>query len=155
MHAMVLVTSLGGLAALLVVAVWGDVTRFTIPNWLNAAIALLAPAYWYGAQLGVAEIGIQLALAAVVLLVFAGAFAFGVMGGGDVKMLSALALWLRPDQILIMFVVMSLAGGVLTLALLARHKLLRREGQPEIPYGVAISVAACLLFYEPIFNQFR
>jgi prepilin peptidase CpaA len=152
---MVLVTSLGGLAALLVVAVWGDVTRFTIPNWLNAAIALLAPAYWYGAQLGVAEIGIQLALAAVVLLVFAGAFAFGVMGGGDVKMLSALALWLRPDQILIMFVVMSLAGGVLTLALLARHKLLRREGQPEIPYGVAISVAACLLFYEPIFNQFR
>ena len=52
MHAMVLVTSLGGLAALLVGAVWGDLTRFTIPNWLNAAIALLAPAYWYGAQFG-------------------------------------------------------------------------------------------------------
>jgi prepilin peptidase CpaA len=154
MHAMVLVTSLGGLAALLVVAVWGDLTRFTIPNWLNAAIALLAPAYWYGAQFGLGEIGIQFALAAVVLLVFAGAFAFGLMGGGDVKMLAALALWLRPDQLLMMFVVMSLAGGVLTVALLARHKLLRRTGQPEIPYGVAISIAACLLFYEPIFNQF-
>jgi prepilin peptidase CpaA len=154
MHAMVLVTSLGGLAALLVVAVWGDITRFTIPNWLNATIALLAPAYWYGAQFGVAEIGIQLALAAVVFLVFAGAFALGVMGGGDVKMLGALALWLRPDQILMMLVVMSLAGGLLTLALLVRHRLLHREGQPEIPYGVAISVAACLLFYEPIFNQF-
>ncbi len=154
MHAMVLVTSLGGLAALLVVAVWGDLTRFTIPNWLNAAIALLAPAYWYGAQFGLGEIGIQLALAAVVLLVFAGAFALGVMGGGDVKMLGALALWLRPDQLVMMFVVMSLAGGVLTVVLLARHKLLRREGQPEIPYGVAISLAACLLFYEPIFNQF-
>ena len=154
MHAMVLVTSLGGLAALLVIAVWGDLTRFTIPNWLNAAIALLAPAYWYGAQFGLAEIGIQFALAAVVFLVFAGVFALGVMGGGDVKMLGALALWLRPDQLVMMFVVMSLAGGVLTVALLARHKLLRREGQPEIPYGVAISIAACLLFCEPIFNQF-
>ena len=154
MHAMVLVTSLGGLAAFLVVAVWGDITRFTIPNWLNAAIALLAPAYWYGAQFGLAEIGIQFLLAAVVFLVFAGVFALGVMGGGDVKMLGALALWLRPDQIMMMLVVMSLAGGVLTVGLLARHKLLRREGQPEIPYGVAISIAACLLFYEPIFNQF-
>ena len=153
MHAMVLVTSLGGLAALLVIAVWGDLTRFTIPNWLNASIALLAPAYWYGAQFGMAEIGIQFALAAVVFLVFAGAFALGVMGGGDVKMLGALALWLRPDQLLMMLVVMSLAGGVLTVALLARHKLLRREGQPEIPYGVAISIAAVILFYEPILNQ--
>jgi prepilin peptidase CpaA len=154
MHAMVLVTSLGGLAALLVVAVWGDITRFTIPNWLNATIALLAPAYWYGANFGVTEIGIQLALAAAVFLVFAGAFALGVMGGGDVKMLGAISLWLRPDQIPMMLVVMSLIGGALTLILLAKHKWLRREGQPEIPYGVAISIAACLLFYEPIFNQF-
>ena len=154
MHAMVFVTSLGGLAALLVAAAWGDITRFTIPNRLNAAIALLAVAYWWGAQFTLAEVGIQVGLAVLVFLIFAAAFAAGLMGGGDVKMLAALALWLRPGELLTMLVAMSLAGGVLTLALLARHRLLRREGQPEVPYGVAISVAACLLFYEPILNQF-
>jgi prepilin peptidase CpaA len=49
--------------------------------------------------------------------------------------------------------VMSLVGGVLTVALVARHRFYRREGQPEVPYGVAISVAASLLFYEPILNH--
>jgi prepilin peptidase CpaA len=157
MHALVLSTSLGGLAALLVTAAWGDLRRFTIPNWLNAAIAGLAIAYWWGAQFTLADIGVQIALALVAFLIFAGAFAVGVMGGGDVKMIAALALWLRPGELLTMLVVMSLAGGVLTLVLLGRHRLLRREGLPEIPYGVAISVAAILsftFFYEPILNQY-
>jgi prepilin peptidase CpaA len=157
MHATVFWTSLGGLAALLVAAAWGDIRRFTIPNRLNAAIALLAIAYWWGAQFTLALVGIQLALAVVVFLIFAAAFAAGMMGGGDVKMLAALALWLRPVELVTMLVVMSLIGGVLTLLLLVRHRLLHREGQPEIPYGVAISIAAGLsftFFYEPILNQF-
>ncbi len=132
MHAMVFVTSLGGLAALLVAAAWGDIKHYTIPNRLNAAIALLALAYWYGAQLGWSDVGIQIALGIGVFLVFAGAFALGMMGGGDVKMLAALALRLRPDQILQMLVAMSLAGGVLTLVLLFRHKVLRRERRDRV-----------------------
>lgn len=157
MHAVVYWTSLGGLAALLVAAAWGDIKRFEIPNRLNAAIALLAIAYWWGAHFTIADVGIQLALAVVIFMIFAAAFAVGMMGGGDVKMLAALALWFRPRELLTMVVVMSLIGGVLTLLLLARHRLLRREGQPEIPYGVAISIAAGLsftFFYEPILNQF-
>src|SRR5579872_944475 len=81
MHALVLVTSLGGLAALLVIAAWGDITRFTIPNRLNAAIALLAPAYWWAAHFPMAAVGVQLLLAAGVFILFALAFAAGMMGG--------------------------------------------------------------------------
>ncbi len=70
----------GVLAIALLIAAFTDLRRRQIDNWLNAAIAALA-------QLGVA-------LAAFVVL--AGLFALRMMGGGDVKLLTALALWLRP-----------------------------------------------------------
>jgi prepilin peptidase CpaA len=54
-----------------------------------------------------------------------------------------------------MLVLMSLLGGALTLLMLA-DKLLRKKKQlPEIPYGVAIAMAALLTIREPILNQFR
>ena len=42
------------------------------------------------------------------------------MGGGDVKLIGALALWLPWQAVLVLLVIMSLAGGVLTLAMLIR-----------------------------------
>ena len=47
---------------------------------------------------------------------------------------------------------MSIAGGVLTLGLLAWHRARKREGRPEIPYGVAIAFGA-LAVLGPILNQ--
>ncbi len=45
-----------------------------------------------------------------------GAFAIGAMGGGDVKLIAALGLWLVPPDFMRMIVWMSIGGGVLTLA---------------------------------------
>ena len=42
-----------------------------------------------------------------------------MMGGGDVKLAAALALWFSPASTLKFLVIMSIAGGVLTLAVLA------------------------------------
>ena len=46
-----------------------------------------------------------------------------MMGGGDVKLAAALALWFSPASTLKFLVLMSLAGGVLTLVVLALHRV--------------------------------
>jgi prepilin peptidase CpaA len=146
---------IGLLAAALVAAAVGDWRSRTIPNWLNAAIALLAIPYWFAAGLDPwPAMAFQVALAAGVLLLFSIAFSFGAMGGGDVKMLAALALWLPIGALLKLLVVMSIAGGVLTLAMVVPAKLAKRSEQPEIPYGLAISFAAFWLIGERFLNQF-
>jgi len=145
-----------GIVAVMVLAaaVWDLRTR-TIPNSLNAAIALLAIPYWWASGIALwPDVAIQLAMAAGLFALFAAAFAMGAMGGGDVKLIAALALWLRPDAVLAMLVIMSLAGGALTLVMLARHRLTKAEHQLEIPYGVAIAVGGIWLFAERFLNQF-
>src|SRR5206468_5509103 len=124
---------LAGLAALLIVAAVIDVRTFTISNRLNAAVALSAPLYWLSIALtpwpGMA---IQLAAGAIVFALLAGAFYAGMMGGGDVKLAAALALWFPPAGTLKFLVVMSIAGGVLTLGIVAWHHVQKRAGRPEI-----------------------
>lgn len=133
---------LGALALLLLAAAWGDIRSRTIPNGLNAAIALLAIPWWWANGWSLwPDITVQIGVAAILFALFAIAFAFNAMGGGDVKLITALALWLPPVPLARMLVVMALAGGVLTLFMLARHRWLKAEGRPEIPYGVAIVAA--------------
>lgn len=132
-----------GLCAALLHAAWGDVRTRTIPNRLNAAIALGAPVWWWVS--GYApwpDMAVQVGLALALFLLFALFFALGAMGGGDVKLIAAIGLWLPPLAMLAMLQVMAIAGGILTLAVLVDHKARRRPGRPEIPYGVAIAVAA-------------
>ena len=144
-----------GLAALLVVAAVIDMRTFTISNRLNLTVALLAPLYWLSMSLtpwpGVA---IQLAAGATVFAILAGAFYAGMMGGGDVKLAAALALWFSPTSTIKFLVLMSLAGGVLTLVVLAWHRAKRREGRPEIPYGVAIAFGGLAILAQRFLNHF-
>jgi prepilin peptidase CpaA len=144
-----------GLAVLLLVAAVIDVRTFTISNRLNLAVALLAPLYWFAISLPLwPGVGIQLAMGAGVFVLLAAAFYAGVMGGGDVKLAAALALWFQPASIIKFLVLMSLAGGVLTLVVLAVHRWKRREGRPEIPYGVAIAFGGLAILTQRFLNQF-
>ena len=133
---------LGALAIALVVAACTDIKRRQIDNWLNGAIAAGAPLYWWASGLtlwpGVAW---QLGVAALTLIILAVLFALRAMGGGDVKLLTALALWIQPLWFLRLVIGMALIGGVLTLALGAWHVARRRKDKLAIPYGVAISCA--------------
>jgi prepilin peptidase CpaA len=146
---------LAGLAATLILAAVIDVRTFTISNRLNLAVALSAPLYWLSISLtpwpGMA---IQLAAGAIVFVILAGAFYAGMMGGGDVKLAAALALWFPPGGTVKFLVLMSLAGGVLTLVILAWHRLQRCEGRPEIPYGVAIAFGGLAILTQRFLNQF-
>lgn len=147
--------SLCALAALLVTAAISDVRRFIIPNWLNAAVAALAIPYWLGSGEPLWPLlAWQLGLALVVLAVFAGLFAIGAMGGGDVKLFAALALWLPWAVFLQMMMLVAIAGGLLTAGLLIAHRIRKREGKLEVPYGLAISIGALTIFAEPIVKHF-
>ena len=143
------------LALLLLSAGIEDVRRREIANWKNATIALAAPLWWLANGLmPYPDMAIQIAFAFVVLLVFFGAFAMGWMGGGDVKLIAALALWLPIGGFVTMLMVMSIAGGVVTLAMLIERAIRKSGDAIEVPYGVAIVFAALLSLREPIFNQF-
>ena len=143
------------LAVLLVVAAVIDVRTYTISNRLNAAVALLAPLYWFSIALPWwPDVAIQLALGLGVFLLLAAAFYAGMMGGGDVKLAAALALWFSPASTVKFLVVMSLAGGVLTLVVAVLHRVRKKEGRPEIPYGVAIAFGGLAILTQRFLNQF-
>jgi prepilin peptidase CpaA len=143
------------LAVILIVAAAIDVRTFTISNRLNLTVALLAPVYWASIALSPwPDIAAHLAAGAIVFLILAGAFYAGMMGGGDVKLAAALALWFPPVATIRFLVIMSIAGGVLTLAILGFHYLRKRQGQPQIPYGVAISIGGLAILAQRFLNQF-
>jgi len=143
------------LALILVVAAVIDVRTYTISNRLNLAVAAIAPLYWWSTSLPLwPGIAIQVALAAGVFALLAIAFYAGMMGGGDVKLAAAIALWLPPAATLAFLVYMSIAGGIVTLIVVALHKLRSKEGRPEIPYGVAIAIGALAILAQRFLNQF-
>ena len=144
-----------GLAATLVVAAVIDVRTFTISNRLNLAVALSAPLYWLSISMSPwPDMAIQLAAGGIVFAILAAAFYAGMMGGGDVKLAAALALWFSPLGTIKFLVLMSIAGGVLTLVILLWHRLRQREGRPEIPYGVAIAFGGLAILTQRFLNQF-
>jgi len=152
------------LAIILVVAAVIDVRTFTISNRLNASVALLAPLYWWSEHLPLwPDIALQIGIAVAVFAVLAVTFYIGMMGGGDVKLAAALALWFSPASTLKFLVIMSLAGGLLTVIVLIAHRMKPGQiknsdgetgGKPEIPYGVAIAVGALWILAQRFLNHF-
>ena len=136
--------------------IWGaatDLRSRIISNKLNIAIALLAPLWWWANGLSLYPgVLLQLGLAVLVFGLFTGLFALGMMGGGDVKMLGALALWLPLPEMANLIVIMALLGGLVTIVTVIHHRVTRRIGRPEIPYGVAIALAGLWVMGEPYFN---
>lgn len=95
------------------------------------------------------------------LAVFAlgsGLFALRWMGGGDVKLLAACALWFDWTAALPWFVYVTVGGGILALLIIAGRRLVprtAREGSSlaifaasgPIPYGVAIALGTIMALY--------
>ncbi|MFS0771707.1 prepilin peptidase [Sphingomonas sp. 1P08PE] len=147
-------------AALLLSAGIEDARAREIANRKSIALVLIAPLWWWanGASLWPDAV-VQLGLALAMFGLFAVAFHFGAMGGGDVKLIAALTLWLPLPLLAAMLVTMSLAGGAVTLAMLVERAVTRRRttnsaARIEVPYGVAIAIAGMLALREPILNQF-
>lgn len=143
------------LGAMLIAAAVTDLRARIISNRLNLGIALLAPAWWVACGLPLwPGVAVQLLVGLAVFAAFTGLFALGWMGGGDVKLLGALALWFPWQPMLSLLILMAILGGIVTLITIIHHRMTKRLGQPEIPYGIAISFAALWLLGERYLNQF-
>jgi prepilin peptidase CpaA len=140
---------------LLLAAVVTDLRSRTIEHWVTVPIAVMAPILWWAAAMPVwPDMVIQLGMALAVFFFFAFMFKLGAMGGGDVKLLGALALWFPALLLFRMIAIMSLAGGVLTLVMWIVHKARKLPGKPEVPYGLAIVFGALWVIYERYLNHF-
>lgn len=145
---------LGALAIALLFAAFSDLRRRQIDNWLNAGIALGAPLFWYASGLSLWDVAWQIGIALASFVVLAGLFAIRAMGGGDVKLLTALALWIQPAWFLKLLIMMALIGGLLTVVCGAWHIARRQRDRLAVPYGVAIASAGLWVLasqYLPIF----
>lgn len=145
--------TLGAFSGLLIYAAHSDFTRLIIPNWVSIALTALFPiaALLAGAPLG--AIGLHLAVGFGVLALGFVLFQFNVFGGGDAKLLAAVAVWTGLPALAHFILWTAVAGGILAAALLAARQVLSVETSPSgvahllqkqngIPYGVAIMAGA-------------
>lgn len=143
------------LAVMLLVAAGFDVKSRIIPNWLNLMIALGAPLMWWAQGLSLwPDIGWQVAAALAVFIGFVGLFAIGGIGGGDVKMIGALMLWVDVRLMLPLLMVMAIVGGIIAAAMLVHKRMSPTATNPEVPYGVAIAMAGFWALHQQYINHF-
>jgi len=151
------------LPALLVAAAIFDLTSFTIPNILPAAMLALFAAFLLTMALGGhavawSETRLHLLGGSIGLAVGMALFAAGWVGGGDAKLFAMACLWLGWDTMYQYALIASLLGGMLTISLLALRRIplpAFLAAQPWIvrladrasgvPYGVALAVAALVV----------
>lgn len=137
-------------------AIVSDLKRLIIPNAACVAVAAAFLPAALLAGLGWQAIALHYGIAAVLLLAGTLLFARGLAGGGDVKLLAAVAVWIQPADLWTFVVLTSLIGGALAVVVLIAARLKRRmpalgriawlgDGRikpQQIPYGVAVGLAA-------------
>lgn len=123
-----------------------DVAGRRIPNRIVACLAAvgllrLAALILTGPALGAvwATAALDLGVAVAVFALGAAVFHLNLLGGGDVKLLAAGALWLGAGAVWPFLMVTALAGGALAVAYLALAAAGRAETGRGLPYGVAIA----------------
>jgi len=148
MSTLFLAIALFGFAALLLATVIADLGSRTIPDRIPLAILGLTPFL----ALGLPDFDIVGGLLCGAAMFAFGLLAFraGWLGGGDVKLMTAIAVWAGPPHLLPFLIETALAGGLVTLGLLAPRLVRAADGRaartPDtaaltVPYGVAIAAA--------------
>ena len=154
---------LAAFAGLMATAAFEDFRRLVIPNGLVLGLCLLWPFHVATAAMpSLASAGGAALCAATVFVAGAVLFARGLIGGGDVKLLAAAALWAGPAGTPSLLVLTGLFGGLLSLLLLTPAGALvgatrqvaggHRADPILVPYGVAIAAAALAVTIPPNFN---
>ena len=139
-----------------------DLFTMTIPNRISLGLigAFLVCALIAGISLE--QFAMHLACGAAILVVAMGLFAAGLLGGGDAKLMAASAIWIGADNLASYFLMITVLGGVLAVALLGYRMLpasalklppwaarLHVKGS-SMPYGVAIAAAALWIYPQTI-----
>lgn len=129
---------------LLMAAAWWDFSSFTIPNSFTLGIAVLFPGFVVTSTAPVDWMS-ALVIAGAFLAIGFILFAMNFIGGGDVKLLAATALWAGPELAAPFVILTALIGGVISVFLLFRLKygwvigVPLSENAKSVPYGIAVA----------------
>src|ERR1700693_1436312 len=110
--------------AVLIYAAWSDLTTRIIPN--SACVAIAAAGAIARATVGAGALGWSFSLSLLLFCLLVGAHAFGALGGGDVKLITATAICLPPAGTLHFITAAALSGAILAML----HLMLRRLPHP-------------------------
>ncbi len=154
--------------AAMVYAAFSDLARYEIPNWLSIALVVVFLALALGLGMGWGELASRAGAGVLLFAVGAVLFALGALGGGDVKLLAASALWVGWSDIVLYLVAVALFGGLVSIILVIMRWIWGRFGKtqnltPEalleaswwhrlmaptqgVPYGLAICLGGLLWF---------
>lgn len=136
-----------------------DVTTYKIPNAVSYGLVLLFfPYAWanWGTLPVLLHVGIGV-LVFVMCLVF---WQLRWLGGGDVKFVGAIALWMGPDKILVFLILLTVASAIFIAMLKFLYQwnawfqgsllpnfvkqLLTKSAERAIPYGLPAAISALI-----------
>jgi prepilin peptidase CpaA len=145
---------------LLLLACWTDVTSLRISNWNSLAIVVLFGLFAVLGRLSLEDFLWHLAAGAIVFAIGAVLFAWRKLGGGDVKLLAAVSLWIGWGALLEFILAVSLFGAVVSLAVIAMRRSVMAavingrgyrpvvlEPREGAPYAVAIAAGFFLRLF--------
>ena len=139
------------LCATLVAAAIEDSIRLRISNLIVLAVVVeaLVAMFAHGLTFAIWE---NFALFIGFLVIGTALFSAKMLGGGDVKLLAALGLWVDLGHAPFLIASVFIAGGLLALLMLSSRLLFRRsdgatlrERSGRIPYAVAIAAGSLFL----------
>jgi prepilin peptidase CpaA len=142
-----------------------DVRTYTIPNWVSYGLVplffLFVALDWHHTYV-LWHIAIGL-LVFVLCIIF---WKLRWMGGGDVKFVSAISLWMGPEKILLFTVLLAIGSAFLvSLLRVARDwgpvlqgsrwpailkNMIAKAEEHAVPYGLPAAIAALVAMFSPL-----
>ena len=155
-------------------AALSDVRKYILSNRLCLSVVLLYPIfitslYINGTPPTLGYIAYSVGIALVIFSVLVALFAYGYIGGGDVKLIPGVALWAGPNLAINFLLITTLCGGLVAILIISFQylkKYLTKEKSSEninlsmskspqskneeniIPYGFGISTGGLYVAFE-------
>jgi prepilin peptidase CpaA len=119
------------IGGLLLLACWTDVRCLRISNWISLAIVGLFALFATLGRLSAEQFLLHVAAGALIFAIGTILFVWRKLGGGDVKLLAAVSLWIGWTDLFDFILVVSAFGALVSLVLIA----LRRSVVPAVLNG--------------------
>lgn len=136
-----------------------DLFTMTIPNKISLVLIAAFAVAAVVAGLSLEQILMHAAAGAGVLVAGFALFSFGLLGGGDAKLMASGALWMGLDLLFPYIAYITIFGGVLSLVILAYRRFVPAASLKlppwamrlhisggGVPYGIAIAAAGLVLY---------
>jgi len=150
-------------AASFVAAAVSDVLSYRIPNYLSGILLILFYLYVVTSPISISWFPNLLVFTAVGLTGFA-LFAKGLIGAGDIKLLSVASLWAGPSLVGTLLLMTAFMGGIEALFVaimlyfkLPKPKAFSHVAKAPVPYGVAVAsggVTMLSLLAQPVLSAY-